>query len=64
MEYLSNVVDFGHYGFVSYQIRMKKSDFGWYQRHEWLTENGDIEIDEWISTKCLPNKTMIAIKED
>jgi hypothetical protein len=41
---------YGHYGFAKYRIWMTKTEFGMRQRHEWVHDDGSVDLENWIAT--------------
>lgn len=39
---------FGHYGIRAYRIWQQFDGRRWFQRHEWIRNDGSSEFDNWI----------------
>ena len=51
---LANLPAWAGSGMEAYRIWIMWNGFSWMQRHEWLREDGQIEIEEWINSLQIP----------
>jgi hypothetical protein len=56
---------FGHYGLARVRIWMKRTEFGFWQRHEWERDDGSTRADRWIPscTRSFPTNCEPATAE-